>query len=307
MDRKEGLNMEDVLGNSSFSDYISCSFPLQSVFDFSCDGETMPLGFMELLGVQDSNPSLFDMAQQAPSVTQPLNNPCTTKIESPAGVLNQPATPNSPSISSASSEAVDDDTVKVDDQEEDQQKTKKQLKPKKTNQKRQREARFAFMTKSEVDHLEDGYRWRKYGQKAVKNSSFPRSYYRCTTTSCNVKKTVERSFSDPSVVITTYEGQHTHPSPTMPRSCLAAGAHLSSGISAAAAGASGFGMAVQRTPSQYQQPFGNTLSPLNLGQNGSSLNPSFVQERRFCSSGASLLKDHGLLQDIVPSHMLKEE
>jgi Tfp pilus tip-associated adhesin PilY1 len=50
------------------------------------------------------------------------------------------------------------------------------LKAKKTtNQKRQREARIAFMTKSEVDHLEDGYRWRKYGQKAVKNSPFPRS------------------------------------------------------------------------------------------------------------------------------------
>ena len=48
------------------------------------------------------------------------------------------------------------------------------LKPKKTNQKREREPRFAFMTKSEVDHLEDGYRWRKYGQKAVKNSPFPR-------------------------------------------------------------------------------------------------------------------------------------
>lgn len=32
------------------------------------------------------------------------------------------------------------------------------------------------MTKSEVDHLEDGYRWRKYGQKAVKNSPYPRYY-----------------------------------------------------------------------------------------------------------------------------------
>lgn len=48
------------------------------------------------------------------------------------------------------------------------------LKPKKKNQKRQREPRFAFMTKSEVDHLDDGYRWRKYGQKAVKNSPYPR-------------------------------------------------------------------------------------------------------------------------------------
>jgi hypothetical protein len=41
-------------------------------------------------------------------------------------------------------------------------------------QKRARQPRFAFMTKSDVDHLEDGYRWRKYGQKAVKNSPFPR-------------------------------------------------------------------------------------------------------------------------------------
>lgn len=50
------------------------------------------------------------------------------------------------------------------------------LKAKKKNQKKQREPRFAFMTKSEVDHLDDGYRWRKYGQKAVKNSPFPRYF-----------------------------------------------------------------------------------------------------------------------------------
>ncbi|KAE9461987.1 hypothetical protein C3L33_06094, partial [Rhododendron williamsianum] len=47
-------------------------------------------------------------------------------------------------------------------------------KSKKKGEKGEREPRFAFMTKSEVDHLEDGYRWRKYGQKAVKNSPFPR-------------------------------------------------------------------------------------------------------------------------------------
>ena len=45
---------------------------------------------------------------------------------------------------------------------------------KKKKQKREKEPRFAFMTKSEIDHLDDGYRWRKYGQKAVKNSPFPR-------------------------------------------------------------------------------------------------------------------------------------
>ncbi|XP_073059343.1 probable WRKY transcription factor 57 [Primulina eburnea] len=91
------------------------------------------------------------------------------------------------------------------------------IKTKKKGQKRIRQQRFAFMTKSEVDHLEDGYRWRKYGQKAVKNSPFPRSYYRCTNSKCTVKKRVERSCKDPTVVITTYEGQHCHHSVGFPR------------------------------------------------------------------------------------------
>ncbi|KAK9076535.1 hypothetical protein SSX86_004869 [Deinandra increscens subsp. villosa] len=105
----------------------------------------------------------------------------------------------------------------------------------KAKKKRKEKApRFAFMTRTEIDHLDDGYRWRKYGQKAVKNSRFPRvvgmllrrsrepltftkisllsheSYYRCTSTSCNVKKRVERCMGDPSYIITTYEGQHNH-------------------------------------------------------------------------------------------------
>ncbi|KAL3631530.1 hypothetical protein CASFOL_024514 [Castilleja foliolosa] len=86
-------------------------------------------------------------------------------------------------------------------------------KMKKKGEKKQRETRFAFKTKSEIDNLEDGYRWRKYGQKAVKNSPFPRSYYRCTSHECGVKKHIERSCEDPSVVITTYEGQHNHHTP----------------------------------------------------------------------------------------------
>ncbi|XVF43202.1 hypothetical protein PTKIN_Ptkin02bG0021700 [Pterospermum kingtungense] len=93
-------------------------------------------------------------------------------------------------------------------------------KVRKRGQKRIRQPRFAFMTKSEVDHLEDGYRWRKYGQKAVKNSPFPRSYYRCTNSKCTVKKRVERSSEDPTIVITTYEGQHCHHSIGFPRGGL---------------------------------------------------------------------------------------
>ncbi|KAJ4771413.1 WRKY DNA-binding protein 56 [Rhynchospora pubera] len=71
--------------------------------------------------------------------------------------------------------------------------------------------RFAFQTRSANDILDDGYRWRKYGQKAVKNSAYPRSYYRCTHHTCNVKKQVQRLSKDTSIVVTTYEGVHNHP------------------------------------------------------------------------------------------------
>lgn len=46
---------------------------------------------------------------------------------------------------------------------------------KKKREKKVRKPRFAFQTRSHVDILDDGYRWRKYGQKAVKNNKFPRS------------------------------------------------------------------------------------------------------------------------------------
>ncbi|KAF3436918.1 hypothetical protein FNV43_RR19671 [Rhamnella rubrinervis] len=70
--------------------------------------------------------------------------------------------------------------------------------------------KYAFQTRSQVDILDDGYRWRKYGQKTVKNSKFPRSYYRCTHKGCNVKKQIQRLSKDEEVVMTTYEGIHTH-------------------------------------------------------------------------------------------------
>ncbi|CBI15677.3 hypothetical protein AAG906_014145 [Vitis piasezkii] len=82
---------------------------------------------------------------------------------------------------------------------------------KKEGQKKIRKHRFAFQTRSHVDILDDGYRWRKYGQKAVKNNKFPRSYYRCTYKDCNVKKQVQRLSKDEEIVVTTYEGIHTHP------------------------------------------------------------------------------------------------
>lgn len=119
-----------------------------------------------------------------------------------------------------------------------------------------------------------------------------------------MKKRVERSFNDPSIVVTTYEGQHTHPSPLIPRPSLV-GVHPGNSVAGSA-----FAMPMQGTLSHYQQhqqqPFVNTLLPMNFGCNGLT-NASLLHERRFFIPGTELLKDHGLLQDIVPSHMLKEE
>nr|QIN97374.1 WRKY37 transcription factor [Isatis tinctoria] len=78
-------------------------------------------------------------------------------------------------------------------------------------------SRFAFRTKSDEDILDDGYRWRKYGQKVVKGNPNPRSYYKCTFTGCCVRKQVERAFQDAKSVITTYEGKHNHHIPTQRR------------------------------------------------------------------------------------------
>ncbi|XP_024529762.1 probable WRKY transcription factor 4 [Selaginella moellendorffii] len=76
-----------------------------------------------------------------------------------------------------------------------------------------REPRVVVQTPSEIDILDDGYRWRKYGQKIVKGNPYPRSYYKCTNVGCPVRKHVERASNDPKSVITTYEGKHNHDVP----------------------------------------------------------------------------------------------
>ncbi|KAF0922381.1 hypothetical protein E2562_034351 [Oryza meyeriana var. granulata] len=89
--------------------------------------------------------------------------------------------------------------------------------------------RIIVQTTSEVDLLDDGYRWRKYGQKIVKGNPHPRSYYKCTYQGCDVKKHIERSSQDPKAVITTYEGKHSHDVPAARNSShSAANANLSS-------------------------------------------------------------------------------
>ncbi|KAK3188237.1 hypothetical protein Dsin_027798 [Dipteronia sinensis] len=357
----------------------SSSFALQNIFfdNILCDqggdyykwwvggsggggggGSGSSFGFVDLLNVNpdfgSTSSFLFDSLQPTPVLPPPepfltppnqqlltgtLPSPASTVPESTSEVLNNPATPNSSSISCSSNEAANNNDNNQeqsnnklggdDDEDDDQDKTKKQLlKPKKKNQKRQREPRFAFMTKSEVDHLDDGFRWRKYGQKAVKNSPHPRSYYRCTTPGCGVKKRVERSSDDPTIVVTTYEGQHSHQSPITPRGNLA-------NIGINHPGGFGGGVSSLAVPQpqyllhqqQQQHPYiynpPPTLNLINANTAtttiaAASFNPSFssfINRERSrvvaavsasSSPAASLLRDHGLLQDIVPSQMRRD-
>ncbi|KAF2302807.1 hypothetical protein GH714_008527 [Hevea brasiliensis] len=53
----------------------------------------------------------------------------------------------------------------------------------------------------------DEYSWRKYGQKPIKGSPYPRGYYKCSTfRGCPARKHVERANDDPTMLIVTYEG-----------------------------------------------------------------------------------------------------
>nr|WGV38256.1 WRKY [Loropetalum chinense var. rubrum] len=61
----------------------------------------------------------------------------------------------------------------------------------------------------------DVWSWRKYGQKPIKGSPYPRGYYRCSSSKgCLARKQVERNRSDPGMFIVTYTAEHNHPVPT---------------------------------------------------------------------------------------------
>ncbi|CAK7336304.1 unnamed protein product [Dovyalis caffra] len=64
--------------------------------------------------------------------------------------------------------------------------------------------------------VKDGYQWRKYGQKVTRDNPSPRAYFKCSfAPSCPVKKKVQRSIDDQSVLVATYEGEHNHPHPSV--------------------------------------------------------------------------------------------
>uniref|UniRef100_A0ACD5VHW6 Uncharacterized protein n=1 Tax=Avena sativa TaxID=4498 RepID=A0ACD5VHW6_AVESA len=64
----------------------------------------------------------------------------------------------------------------------------------------------------DVGPLDDGFSWRKYGQKDILGAKYPRAYFRCTyrhTQSCHASKQVQRADGDPLLFDVVYHGNHT--------------------------------------------------------------------------------------------------
>lgn len=113
---------------------------------------------------------------------------------------------------------------------------------------------------------------------------FCRSYYRCTSQKCSVKKRVERSFQDPSIVITTYEGQHNHHCPATLRGNAAA--------------------MIMSSSSSFPSPgfsHNHHQDLLNIPQIPSPYYQTLNQQQQ-------QLPDHyGLFQNMIPPFMHKQE
>ncbi|KAL6655840.1 hypothetical protein ACP70R_006666 [Stipagrostis hirtigluma subsp. patula] len=82
--------------------------------------------------------------------------------------------------------------------------------PFKNNKKRKTMEKKKHVRVSSV--VDDGHSWRKYGQKDILGTKYPRGYYRCThrrSTGCLATKQVQRADDDPTLFDVIYLGEHT--------------------------------------------------------------------------------------------------
>ncbi|XP_054812076.1 probable WRKY transcription factor 69 [Prosopis cineraria] len=91
-------------------------------------------------------------------------------------------------------------------------------------------------SKGETYPPSDSWAWRKYGQKPIKGSPYPRGYYRCSSSKgCPARKQVERSRVDPTKLVVTYAHDHNHSVPPGKLHSATSSSSSSAATSAAAA------------------------------------------------------------------------
>ncbi|XP_078180919.1 putative WRKY transcription factor 64 [Carex rostrata] len=69
-----------------------------------------------------------------------------------------------------------------------------------------------FRNKVIRQSIDDGFTWRKYGQKGIFSAKYPRSYFRCTyknEENCQATRQVQQSEQQPGNYEITYIGEHT--------------------------------------------------------------------------------------------------
>ncbi|GJN18143.1 hypothetical protein PR202_gb05273 [Eleusine coracana subsp. coracana] len=188
---------------SWFADYLQAGTPMGTDYDLLCRALDLPMAAADDIivkrelvvdtgGCGAGTPSGGGTAPVTPNTTSSMSSSSSEAagagggggggLGGGGGAVEE----DSPAGRCKKEEGDGEESKEDGKAEEDGDKSKKggagsAAKAKGKGEKRQRQPRFAFMTKSEVDHLEDGYRWRKYGQKAVKNSPYPRYYYNLHT------------------------------------------------------------------------------------------------------------------------------
>lgn len=126
-----------------------------------------------------------------------------------------------------------------------------------------------------------------------------RSYYRCTTQKCGVKKRVERSFQDPSVVVTTYEGQHNHLIPATLRGNAAG--MLSTSILASSGGSMDPNFPHEFLSQYFLPSTSNNNISVPSGSTSSVQFQSLAPHQQQQQQQQLQVPDYGLLQDLVSS------
>ncbi|XP_027905300.1 probable WRKY transcription factor 70 [Vigna unguiculata] len=101
----------------------------------------------------------------------------------------------------------------IDPRSEDSTESRKRSLPLAKDRRGSYKRRKTEQTWTIVSHtIDDNRAWRKYGQKDILNSQFPRSYFRCTRKyeqGCKATKQVQRLEENPDMYNITYIGFHT--------------------------------------------------------------------------------------------------
>ncbi|XP_057970945.1 probable WRKY transcription factor 35 [Malania oleifera] len=132
----------------------------------------------------------------------------------------------------------------------------------------------------------DLWAWRKYGQKPIKGSPYPRGYYRCSSSKgCSARKQVERSRTDPNMLVITYTSEHNHPWPTQRNALAGSTRSQPSKTNAASKTTSNPGFDPQRTNSNQKEDI------MNNNQKDEEHNSGVNASDHILSCSASAVKE----------------